>query len=388
MWMKYKEPVVADRVTVRTHTGFLKNLTNSFVGVLIGVLLFFGSFILLWINEGRTNPATIARTSTAITTSAVQPDAENLLVAATGTLETGEMLGDAGMLRPADYLWLQRTVEMYAWREDEESRTRNNTGGSSTTETVYTYKKVWTTDPENSDDFHSPSGHENPRMPLDSETWKPESATLGAYRLDPGELELPGAQPVPLSSENVEPDDRWVLEDGMLFNRPGAQNSPRVGDVRVTYQALANNLDVTLFAQAAGDRLVPYQAKGVTLFRAFTEDREAAIATYNNEFRLTVWLLRLGGFLMMWFGLMLGLSPINAVLNILPPVGKVGGCLMSGIMFAIAAVLSAVTILVAILAHNLLLMVAVLLLIAGGLWLYGRRRHASALRTPSPTSSS
>jgi hypothetical protein len=371
---------VADRITVRTRTGLFQNIANSFIGALIGVLLFLGSFVVLWINEGRTNPATIARTSIPITTAAIAPDAEGRLVAATGTLETGEKLGDAGRLRPGDYLMLERTVEMYAWEEKKEERTRNEIGGGTTKETVYSYSKSWTTNPENSSNFQSRSGHENPKLPIEGATWKPKAATLGAYRLDPAALEMPDAQPVPLNSETVDPDDRWFLENGLLYSRQGSQGSPRIGDVRLSYTAVANNIDVTLFAQAAGDQLVPHPAKGVTLFRAFTQDRESAIATYNTEFQITVWLIRMGGFLMMWIGLILGLSPINTVLNILPPIGRASGCLIAGVMFVIAAILSAVTILVAIIAHNVLLMLLVLLLIAGGFWLYGRRRQVRVMR--------
>lgn len=33
-------------------TGYLRNILNSFVGALIGLLLFFGSFFVIWWNEG------------------------------------------------------------------------------------------------------------------------------------------------------------------------------------------------------------------------------------------------------------------------------------------------------------------------------------------------
>ncbi len=44
-------------------TGYFKRIINSFVGALVGILLFFGSFAVLFINEGRENLAEYARES-------------------------------------------------------------------------------------------------------------------------------------------------------------------------------------------------------------------------------------------------------------------------------------------------------------------------------------
>jgi hypothetical protein len=365
---------MADQYTEVTHTGFFGNLFNSFIGVLFGVLLFFGSFVVLWMNEGTVNLATIADDSVPFVAAAVDPSMEGKLVAATGKLATTEKLGDDSFLRPGSYLMLDRTVEMYAWVEHTSSTTTKNTGGSSTTETTYRYEKEWTSSPEQSSSFKHPGGHSNPKLPFENQSWTVSAATLDAYRVNPRELTLPDTTPVTLDEENTKIRGDWHMSDGYIVNDPNALTNPSVGDIRVTYAAVPNNIDVTLFGKVSGTEILPYEAKGTSLYRAFTENREASIATLDTEYHLWLWMMRLVGFLMMWIGLSLCFDPINTVLDILPFLGSAGRFISGAIMFAIAFVLSSVTIIVAVIAHNIFLMIGLLVLIVGGVMVLNRIR--------------
>ena len=62
-----------DSFTTVTRTGWGSNIMNSFVGVLFGILLFIGSFAVLWFNEGRTNMADVARNSTPVVGTSINP---------------------------------------------------------------------------------------------------------------------------------------------------------------------------------------------------------------------------------------------------------------------------------------------------------------------------
>jgi hypothetical protein len=360
------------RYTVRTRTGFLQNIANSFAGALIGLLLFVASFVVFWFNEGRVNPATVARDSLPLVAGAVDPAIDGRLVAVSGTLASSAMVGDPGLLRPGAYLALERKVYMYAWAERQETRTRNEIGGSTTRETVYVYEREWTTDPEDSSRFRR-QGHVNPEMPIRSMTLKPAEAAIGAYRLDPALLTLPDAQTIGLDTTTVDLDGDWLLEGGEIVSRSGATRSPQIGDLRISYGAVPNSLLVTLFARIAGDRLVPYSAEGVTLFRAFTADRETAIGILDQEFHVSRWIVRLLCFGMMWVGLMLSLGPVTSFLNVLPALGRVTGCLFSVAALGFALLLSAVTIVVATVAHNVVLLLVLGGMLVGGFVLYGRR---------------
>jgi len=44
---------MSDSFTEVTQTSWLGQLGGSFAALIIGILLFFGSFIVLWVNEGR-----------------------------------------------------------------------------------------------------------------------------------------------------------------------------------------------------------------------------------------------------------------------------------------------------------------------------------------------
>lgn len=365
---------MADQYTEVTHTGFFKNVFNSFFGALIGVLLFFGSFVVLWMNEGTVNLATIAQKSTPASAATIDPSLDGEFLAATGKLSSSETLGDETFLRPGNYLELHRTVEMYAWVEKTSSETTKNVGGSSTTETTYTYEKQWTSDPESASSFRHAAGHENPALPFESDSWKVSSAALGAYTVNPQTLELPGGNELALEDAAAQLDDGWSIKNDYIINSAGALNSPKVGDIRVSYTAVPNNVDVTLFGKASAGQLVPYEAKGTSLYRAFTENREGAIQTLDTEYRLWIWIVRLIGFFMMWFGLAFCFEPINTFLDVLPFLGGASRFVINGVMFGVALLFSILTIVISIIAHNIFLLIGVWLLIVGGVIAWNRMR--------------
>lgn len=59
---------------------------------------------------------------------------------------------DFSMSIPA--IKLERKIETYQWEEDSKEENKDNYGGSQTTTTTYTYKKVWDEGINNSSDFH------------------------------------------------------------------------------------------------------------------------------------------------------------------------------------------------------------------------------------------
>ena len=51
---------MADRFTETSHTSFGGNIVRSIVGIPLGILLFLGSFAVLWMTEGRTDWSKVA----------------------------------------------------------------------------------------------------------------------------------------------------------------------------------------------------------------------------------------------------------------------------------------------------------------------------------------
>jgi len=358
-----------DSFTTVTRTGWGSNIMNSFVGVLFGILLFIGSFAVLWFNEGRTNMADVARNSTPVVGTSINPSTDGKLVAVSGLLASNEQLGDAPTLQPGGYIQIERNVEMFAWAEEKSSETTKEIGGSSTTKTTYTYTKKWTSSPATSSNFEHPEGHENPDLPFQSETFTVGNANVGAYVLSPSALELPGGNAIQLTRSNTKPAEGQTLVGNYLFSGRGQLQQPQVGDVRVSYRGLPQNSQVTVFGKQEGNQLNPFITnRQDRLYRAFLSDRDSAIATMNSEYTAITWILRLVGFFMMWIGLGMLFGPISAFLDVLPFLGNLGRGMIGFVTFAVAFVLSAITILISVILHNILAMIVVLLLLVGGIY--------------------
>jgi hypothetical protein len=76
----------------------------------------------------------------------------------------------------------------------------------------------------------------------------------------------------------------------------------------------------------------------------------------------------------MWIGLMLFFGPINALLDIVPFLGSAGRFLIGIAVFPVALVLSAFTIILAIIAHNPILLSLFIVGLVSGAYLYYQKK--------------
>lgn len=373
-----------DQFTTTTTTGFGSRLGKSFGGVIIGLLMFFGSFGLLYWNEGRAVKAghLVQRAREAVVISADAPpaDAQGKTVAAGGVLDSTQTLEDLVTLntpvetevsvKAGNYIKLVRNVEMYAWTEEKTTKTKQNLGGSETEETTYDYKKEWTSTPEVSSKFKYPEGHTNPSMPVKSEEFKVSKAKVGSLAIQSMTIELPDAKPLILSGDAALYDSETVKlvgDQDTFFVGKGTNDSPEIGDVRIQYSALPAGETVTAFGVLQGSALQPYVSeKDGTLYRAFAGTKDAAIAQMLSENSMETWVWRLLGFLMMWFGLSLCFEPLTTFLSFLPAAGNVSKFLIGIVLFPVSLVLSIITILVSMILHNI-----VAVIIAGVATVFG-----------------
>ncbi len=380
---------MADQFTEVTTKSWGKRIMDSFLGVLIGLALFLISFVVLWKTEGRTDYSKIAKTAVEVPSGKTEPQADGRLVSVTAPLETPDMLGDPGFLKPGSYITLERRVEMFAWVEEKHSKTEKKTGGSEVTTTTYTYKKEWTADPEPASEFKHPEGHENPVLEVEAKDFKAPSAKVGAYAVDleaiglpsPSDLELtPGKLDLPKWSGYTLSGNFLFKNHGSLGGGSGTMGDPDVGDIRISYRALPSGKKVTAFGKASGAALEPYLHKGEKrLYRAIAGTRDEAIQQMRAEYKVMGWVGRIVGFLMMWFGLLMMTGPLSTILDVLPFLGSASRFVIGLMTFPIALVLSLVTILISIIAHNVIALIIVLaLVLGGGFLLYNRKRAAPA----------
>lgn len=354
-----------DSTTEVTHTGCLGNFFNSIVGAILGIVLFFGAFPLIWFGEGRTNLAQVAATSVIASSHQVDPANNAHLIAVTGAVEA-DAVGDPPYLNKGAYLRLERVAEMYAWVEHKHTSSQRTAGGGRRTETTYSYSKEWTSHPERSSSFHNAQGHQNPTMTLESRTVSGTNGQLDAYDLDLQHLDLPSMDELALSSAMIGNDTKARLSGNYLFMGTGSLNTPNIGDTRISYRALPTGTTLTVFGNQQNNQIIAYSnAKGDRLFRAFKGDRAAAIQQLQTEDTIMDWAFRIGALLMMWIGLSMGLGPINAAFGILPFMDQAAGCMIGVITFLVALPIWGVTVLIAVVAHNIWLLAAVIGLIIG-----------------------
>jgi hypothetical protein len=357
-----------------TKTGYGGRIVNSLKGVVIGLFLFVVSFGLLYWNEGRVDLSNIAKTATEISSATVSTDStlNGKLISTTGNVNSDQVIGDNLFLNPDKFIAVKRKVEMYSWIEKSESHSKTNTGGSKTTETTYTYSKGWEENPKSSINFKHPDGHENPQKSLDSYTNKVTAATVGAYNFDPQSVTLPNFSQLPLNSQNVTLSDGAVLaNDSYIFIKKSADgtfDSPQIGDLRISYHVLRPGFEGTIFGKLSGNKIDPYfDQDGNNLYRLFIGTRDQGIATLHTEYTTLLWILRLVGFLLMWFGLSALFGPISVLLDFLPIFGTISRSVIGVITFLVALVLTIVTILVSMITHSLIALIIALVVTVGAI---------------------
>jgi hypothetical protein len=351
-------------VTETSRTGFLGNVGKSIMAIPIGILLFLGSFAVLFMNEGRTDWSKVAADSVEI--AATDASASGEFVSVTGTLGTSETIGDPQFLNAGSYILLDRTAEMFAWEENSETTSRNNTGGSTTRTTTYTYATDWTSNPPNSSNFRE-QGHDNPPMNLRSEEFAVNQASIGSITFDASAPQrMPSATDLDLDQSMISTGlVNATLRGGYIYLDGANPGSPVVGDMRVSFDALVPGGNVTAFGSASNGVLATATTKEGPMFRVFNGDRATSLATMKSEYKMMGWIFRVVGFLMMWFGMSMVFAPLHAIAGILPFLKKGTTFLVNLITFPIALVLTTITVVVSMILNSLIAIIVTTLIFGG-----------------------
>ncbi|MFH1315174.1 MAG: TMEM43 family protein [Candidatus Uhrbacteria bacterium] len=358
-------------------------IKNSFVGVLLGIALFLGSFFVLYFNEGTTDLSSVAETAVPIESSVVSenPELQGQLVSTAGTVTSPQQLGDSMFFQQGDYLQVERVSEMYSWVEKKTTSKKKNLGGSETQDTTYEYTKEWTDEVPSSSGFYQSGSYYNPVKQIDSQTMTVSKASIGKYQIQPKTVTFPEAAFVPLSSNNIDlPEDMTFISDDYLYNGID-YNNPEVGDIRVSYQVVRAGQEMTLFGSLNDNLISSYTNQdGDSLYRLFYEDTAGAIAVMHSEFTTSLWMFRLIGFLMMWFGMLFVLRPITVLLDVVPIFGSISGFAFFFFTLPIAVLLSLLTIVISLLFHNIVItmIVAVVAIVVTLLVLMRRNKKTAA----------
>jgi hypothetical protein len=363
--------------TTVSRQGFGSRIMGAIIGVPVGIVLIFGSCILLYWNEGRTDYSKIASKSMVVQASQVDQSENGKFVSVTGSVSTNQQIGDGAYLKPSTYVAVQRTVDEYAWVQNEQTTSHSNVGGSANNTTTYTYKEEWTDNPADSSTFQYPQGHQNPPKPLNDTSVEATNAQVGAYSFDPQTIKLPTLQNVNLSSNNVtlptptttvtpgtvqttttasSPlSDLTLASSQYIYGGSGSLTTPQVGDIRISYEALPSGTTATAFGQPNNGALGAYtDPSNHTLYDLLLGDRQTAIATLHNQYETTTWIIRGVGVGLIWLGLMMLFGPLDMLLDFIPIAGEIGGAITFIITLPIALLLGGTVIIIGYTLHHVI----------------------------------
>lgn len=381
--------------TETTTTSWFTRLKNGVIAIFIGILLVIGSVILLFWNEGRaitTYRALVEGAGLVISVDSAAPDAANdgKLVHITGTVAPQSTVADEDFGIAADgAVGLTRSVEMYQWEEEEDTKTEKNLGGSETTTTTYNYKKAWSSDRVASEKFKKQDGHENPEMAISGAKILVPEAKIGGFTLTGEQLSGLGTDSdIRLSDDNVTPfadylgtDYTVTAKNGGIYvgNNPA---SPQIGDLRVTYSR-SDLKEASFVGAQQGDRIGQYtttNGREIILSAAGKVTAADMFKEAQSDNAILTWLLRAGGILLMFIGFSMAFSLLSVIGDVIPFVGSIVGFGTTFLAFILAIVIGPIIIAIGWFTYRPLLSIGIIaggLLIGGVIWYLRKGRGAA-----------
>lgn len=375
-----------DTFTETTSRGLFGRLRDSVFGTLLGIVLVLACVCLLFWNEGNLirEKAAFREMKAVVKTvpaDEIAPVAEGGLVHSVGELTSAEALGDGSYLKEGPYLVLERSVEMYQWKEDEDSETKKKLGGGEEKVTTYRYEKGWHKGRIDSGRFKKPDGHRNPELPVDGRTFRVDAAAFGAYDGTEIVKALGAGETLPLDPELVTESDPEILEGKLYLRKGQGESGDQIGDVRIGYSVLRPGTVSVVARHFPGGKLgeyTPSNGKSKLLAYPGTLSAEAILERAEDESRTLAWVLRIAGLLLLWLGLFLILNPIVVLLDVIPILGSIGSFGVALFTGVLAAVIGGTAILVSLVFHNVWLMAAALvgMTVLVWRWLRGKAKTA------------
>lgn len=371
-------------VTETTTVSWGSRLGNSIKGILVGLALFVIGFPVLFWNEGnsvKTAKALDEGEGACIPVESIEkvdPEMEGQLVHMTGKATTSDVLSDDQFGVSATAIALARKTEMYQWVEHSKTEEKKNLGGSVTKTTTYTYSQEWVDSAIDSSGFKE-QGHDNPGMiEFPSEETRAANVSFGAFRLSESQIGRIGSEQAyafptdfVCKVERVQIQGRTVYvpnkatRDNEKNNRDVA-SQPRVGDMRVNFSVVYPH-DISIVAKQKGDTFVGYLAKTkkkIDMLSDGVKDAAEMFEAARSANTMMTWIVRLVGFLLMFFGLSMVFKPLSVLADVLPILGDIVGIGTGLVAGVVAFVCALVTIAIAWIFYRPVL--GILLLAAAG----------------------
>ena len=301
-----------------------------FGGILVGIVMIAVLTVVLFKNEGNAvnRKKALENIDNAVEiSSAVDGD----LIIMSGEAKTDAVIIDEAFSveAPANTLKMEKTVSMYQWVEHSETDDNDNT--------TYTYNKQWSTMLQDSSNYHTQAGHENPAaMIYSGGEYTANEVYIGDYMLDSVFVnKLNKYQPyntmqVPLKDLNFS-----VNENKIFISATGNTSitSPGIGDYLVEYEIVQGET-ITIVGGKSGSNIVSYYTKNGNLNEVSYGIKDKAVLKQEkiDENTRNTWIIRIASVfgLMVAFGMLF--SPLTNLLGRVPILGSIvnGGVALVG----------------------------------------------------------
>ena len=335
---------MSDTYTVTTRTSWGSRLKDSFKGIFFGIILLIAGIVLLFWNEGRTvkNKRALQEGEKAV----ISVPCENItqanegkLVHFTGMANTSDSLSDDEFGISLSAVCLERNVEMYQWKENEESTTKKKLGGSEETTTKYTYTKEWSGSLNKSENFQKPEKHQNPaEFPYTSNKIYASNVNLGAFKLPESLVHsISGSESLQLNKAAMLLPKGAELNGSTIYIGKGTASDPKVGDVKITY-SIVKPQQVSIVGLQKGNSVEPYIAKNgkqVFLLQAGTIAADQMFKVQISSNNRMGWVLRLVGFILIFAGFGAIFKILSVIADVVPFIGRIvsfGTGLIAGLL--------------------------------------------------------
>jgi hypothetical protein len=326
---------MVQEVTTRS---WISRIINALFGVLIGLVLIIGAFVLVFSNEhkGLQMAESLHQVESMlipVTIAPVQPSNQLKVIYFTGEATTKDILKDSQLGIELNAIKLERHVEMYQWRENVETHTEKQVGGSEQEVKTYTYESIWSPNIINSTDFKDGIGHQNPRtMLITAKYQQAKKVKVGDFILSPDLVaKMNGAEPVNLEGIKVDKLQKkyrhpvHLLNDELFMGLDPA--NPQVGDLRIKVTAVLPQ-QISVIAQQNKNTIQPYLApagKEIALLVDGVQSPAAMIKHAQSENRTLTWVWRLAALIMFMVGVALILNPLTVLSDLIPFIGTLIG---------------------------------------------------------------
>ncbi|MBQ4201354.1 MAG: TMEM43 family protein [Bacteroidales bacterium] len=399
-----------------TRTSYGQRLKKSGSNVGTGFLLVIAATILLFWNEDRTVKTTkmLKQAQKECVElgdiSQVNGEMNGKMIHASGTAKTEDILTDGVFGLSQNAIKFRREVEYYQWTERTETETHDKVGGGEETITTYYYEKKWVSSPVNSANFEDPEYRniDNTVVANIEDEYKSASnVSFGAYTLPDGLISQMSSWkdlPVELnptvtatlnnqvfSVRKVNNADGFVHVSGNDIYLGANSAVPEVGDVRISFEYVPAEGEVSILAKVNGNTFEQFTAKnGKTLLTLTdgTVSMEEMFATERANNKMIAWLLRALGLLLLFIGFKNIFDILVKLLKVLPflaDIASLGTGLVAG---ALALAWGLVVIAIAWLFYRPLLGILLLAIVGGLIWFLGKKskekKAAAAAAAPAP----